>query len=92
MILCVAGDDMGREVFSEILYFDNYPNKEAFEKAVEIEFEKVKHAYPECMVTKEFYKVNNVLIRACIVERVKMTSKDELVKDREKDKYRGRER
>ncbi len=92
---------MGREVFSEILYFDNYKNKEEFEKAVEIEFEKVKRAYPECMVTKEFYKVNNVLIRACIVERVMVKNKDLTYikqrdgaygKENEKQKYRGRER
>lgn len=76
---------MVKEVFSEIIYFDDYENKEAFEKAVEIEFQKVKRAYADCVVTKEFYKVNNILIRACKMERSRVQEEEEKEYMRQRD-------
>lgn len=67
---------MEKEVFSEIIYYKDYNDKNDFEKAVEKEMNKIKSKYADCIVTKEFYKGNNVLIRVCEIGQVQRKSKE----------------
>ncbi len=77
---------MERELYSKIIYFEDYSNKEIFDIEVEKEYKRIKQEYTDCIVTKEFYKGNNILIRVCKIES--MQTKEE--KQEEKQYLRDR--
>ena len=72
--------------YSKIIYFEDYSNKEIFDIEVEKEYKRIKQEYTDCIVTKEFYKGNNILIRVCKIES--MQTKEE--KQEEKQYLRDR--
>ena len=51
---------MERELYSKIIYFEDYSNKDIFDFEVEKEYKRIKQEYADCVATKEFYKGNNI--------------------------------
>ena len=55
---------MERELASKIFILKDYNSKENMEKDIKKYINKLKESYPFSVVTREFYKRNNVLVRA----------------------------
>lgn len=77
------------ELYSKIIYFEDYSNKVAFESEVEKEYKKIKQKYLDCIVTKEFYKGKNILIRACKIEKIQAKEKEPEEKQYLRDRSDG---
>ena len=67
---------MEKELYSKIIYFEDYRNKDIFDIEVEKEYKRIKQEYLGCVVTKEFYKGNNILIRACEIKKISIKEKE----------------
>lgn len=83
---------MEKELYSKIIYFENYSNKTDFEYEVEKEYKRIRQEYSDCIITKEFYKGNNILIRACKVEKIQYKEKEEereYIRERADEFHRG---
>lgn len=76
---------MEKELKSKIFILQDYLNKEEMEKDIKQYMNKLKNNYPSAIITKEFYKGKNVLVRV-----TKITSpsikKDNLEKEYELEK------
>lgn len=55
---------MEKELESRIFMIQNYESKEEMEKVIKEYICKLKNDYPFAIVTREFYKGKNVLVRA----------------------------
>ncbi len=61
---------MERELASKIFIFEEYNSKENMEKDIKEYINEIKSNYPMAVVTREFYKGENVLVRACTGHKV----------------------
>ncbi len=80
---------MEKELYSKIIYFKDYSNKDIFDIEVEKEYKRIKQEYLGCVVTKEFYKGNNILIRACKIEKLQTKEKEPEEKQYLRDRSDG---
>ncbi len=55
---------MGKELESKIFILQDYLNKEEMEKDIKQYMNKLKNNYPSAIITKEFYKGKNILVKA----------------------------
>ena len=82
---------MEKELASKIFMLEDYNSKENMEKDVKEYMEMLKNSYPKAIITKEFYKGQNILIRATIVEN-QIMNKQQKNKEREIDDWYIRQR
>lgn len=84
---------MERELYNKIIYFKDYNDKAIFENEVQKELKRISEEYTNCVITKEFYKGNNVLIRVCKIEKVQAKEKEpeerQYIRDRADGFHRG---
>lgn len=80
---------MEKELISKIFTLKNYSNKNNMEEHIKEYIKKLKIEYPTAIITREFYKGENILVRATLVENktnnIKMAN--EKSKEREDDWY-----
>lgn len=68
---------MEKEVASKIFMIEDYNSKENMEEHIKEYMKRLKEDYPSSVVTREFYKGNNVLVRATqIIPNVKVIKND----------------
>lgn len=80
---------MEKELISKIFSLKNYSNKNNMEEHIKEYIKKLKMEYPTAIITKEFYKGKNILVRATLVENKTNNIKkaNEKNKGREDDWY-----
>ena len=85
---------MERELASKIFMIEDYNNKENMEVHIKEYMKKLRDDYPSSVVTREFYKGSNVLVRATqIITNVKVIKNDtERQEELEKEEVRIKER
>ena len=74
---------MEKELASKIFMIADYNNKE--------DMKKIKEEYPSAVITREFYKGSNILVRATKIENKTVNIKQNN-KEREKDDWYIRQR
>ena len=72
---------MERELENKIFFLDEYTNKDEMEENIKKYIELLKNKYPNAIITKEFYKGQNVLVRA--TEMSNKTIKNKQIKEKE---------
>lgn len=77
---------MEKELERRIFYLDEYDNKIKMGEAIKEYISKLKNKYPSATITKEFYKGNNILVRATEINVLKKNNeyqnkKEELEQD-----------
>ena len=86
---------MEKELESKIFKLEDYNSKKDMEEHIKEYMKKLKNNYPYAVVTKEFYKVNSILVRATQinfinkVQELKKEKEEELEKEETKIKERG---
>ena len=85
---------MERELASKIFMIEDYNNKENMEVHIKEYMKRLREDYPSSVVTREFYKGSNVLVRATqIIPNVKVIKNDiEKQEELEKEEVRIKER
>lgn len=81
---------MERELENKIFFLDEYTNKDEMEENIKKYIELLKNKYPNAIITKEFYKGQNVLVRA--TEMSNKTIKNKQIKEKEIDDWYIRQR
>lgn len=66
---------MEKELANRIFMFEEYINKENMEENIKEYIEILKKKYPNAVITKEFYKGQNVLVRATKIEHKAVVEK-----------------
>lgn len=82
---------MERELESKIFMLEDYNCKENMEEHIKEYMYKLKQKYPNAIITKEFYKSQNILVRATEVDN-KTNSNKNKDKEREIDDWYIRQR
>ena len=59
---------MEREIANKIFMFDEYLNKDNMEENIKKYIATLKNKYPNAIITREFYKGQNILVRATEIE------------------------
>ena len=82
------------ELESKIFLLKDYENKEKMEEKVKIYMDNMRSYYPNAIITKEFYKGSNILVRVTknnIIQNNKINSleKNELEKEEVRIKEKG---
>ena len=76
---------MGKEVASKIFMIEDYNNKENMEESIKEYIKKLKEDYPSSVVTREFYKGQNILVRATEIyskiSNIKQNNKEREIDD-----------
>lgn len=62
---------MEKELESKIYYIEDYVSKENMEEHIKEYVKNLKEKYPQAIITREFYKEQNILIRATEVKHQK---------------------
>lgn len=83
---------MERELENRIFMFDDYKNKEDMEKEIEEYIGILKNKNPNAIITREFYKGKNILVRATELYNNVNTRQNEKDKEREVDDWYIRQR
>ena len=78
---------MEKELASKIFMVNDYASKNNMEEQIKEYIRKLKIEYPTAMVTKEFYKGENILVRATEVYNKLQSKKKENEKELEDDWY-----
>ena len=78
---------MERELASKIFIVNDYASKNNMEEQIKEYIRKLKNEYPTAIVTKEFYKGENILVRATEVYNKPQSKKKEKEKELEDDWY-----
>ena len=81
---------MERELENKIFILKEYTNKDEMEENIKKYIELLKNKYPNAIITKEFYKGQNVLVRA--TEMSNKTIKNKQIKEKEIDDWYIRQR
>ena len=81
------GDTMENELASKIFMVNDYASKNNMEEQIKEYIRKLKIEYPTAIVTKEFYKGENILVRATEVYNKLQSKKKENEKEVEDDWY-----
>ncbi len=82
---------MERELENKIFMANEYTNKDDMEEKIKEYIEVLKFKYPNAIITREFYKGQNVLIRATEVSN-KVIANKQVNKEREIDDWYIRQR
>lgn len=82
---------MEKELENRIFMFEEYINKENMEENIKKYIEILKKKYPNAVITKEFYKGQNVLVRATQIEN-KAVVQNAKSKEKEIDDWYIRQR
>ena len=77
---------MEKELENRIFMFDEYINKENMEENIKEYIEILKKKYPNAVITKEFYKGQNVLVRVTKIEHKAVAQKSK-AKEKEIDDW-----
>ena len=80
---------MEKELESKVFMINEYTSKENMEEQIKEYVKELKTKYPNAVVTKEFYKGKNILVRATEIN-CKTNSKPN--KERERDDWYIRQR
>ena len=78
---------MENELASKIFMVNDYASKNNMEEQIKEYIRKLKIEYPTAIVTKEFYKGENILVRATEVYNKPQSKKKENEKELEDDWY-----
>ena len=82
---------MERELENKIFILKEYTNKDEMEENIKKYIELLKNKYPNAIITREFYKGQNVLIRATEINNKSIESK-QINKEKEIDDWYIRQR
>lgn len=82
---------MEKELASKIFFIIDYNSKENMEEHIKEYIIKLKEIYPNAVITREFYKGQNTLVRATEVNN-KLINTKQNNKEREKDDWYIRQR
>ena len=80
-------DKMEKELASKIFMVNDYASKNNMEEQIKEYIRKLKIEYPTAIVTKEFYKGENIFVRATEVYNKPQSKKKENEKEIEDDWY-----
>lgn len=83
--------NLEKELDSKIFMIADYNNKEEMELHIKEYMKKIKEEYPSAVITREFYKGSNILVRAIKIENKTVDIKQNN-KEREKDDWYIRQR
>ena len=67
--------NLERELEKKIFMFDEYINKDDMEESIKKYIVILKNKYPNAVITREFYKGQNILVRATEIENKETISK-----------------
>ena len=82
---------MKRELENKIFMLNDYINKDDMEENIKKYIEILKNKYPNVIITREFYKGQNILVRATEISNKAITNK-QVNKEREIDDWYIRQR
>ena len=80
---------MEKELASKIFMLEDYDSKKNMEEHIKEYIRKLKIEYPTAIVTREFYKGENILVRATLIynKSNNIKKENEKSKEREDDWY-----
>ena len=82
---------MERELENKIFMLNEFFNKDEMEEKIKKYIEILKNKYPNAIITREFYKGQNILVRATEISN-KANTKKKINKERETDDWYIRQR
>lgn len=82
---------MERELTSKIFILEEYSSKENMEEHIKEYIYILKEKYPDAIITREFFKGNNILVRVTETENKTNNNKNQ-GKEREIDDWHIRQR
>jgi len=82
---------MEEEVERKVFYKKDYKSESFLEKDAEEYAAKMRKKYPDCMVTKEYINVVNILVRVTTIRQLYRTDKI-LERERQRQKELQRQR
>lgn len=82
---------MERELEKKILLLNEFINKDDMEESIKKYIYILKNKYPNAIITREFYKGQNILVRATEISNKAITNK-QVNKEREIDDWYIRQR
>ena len=82
---------MERELENKIFMLNDYINKDDMEENIKKYIDILKNKYPNAIITREFYKGQNILVRATEISNKAITNK-QVNKEREIDDWYIRQR
>lgn len=82
---------MERELENKIFMLNEFINKDDMEENIKKYIDILKNKYPNAIVTREFYKGQNILVRATEISYKAITNK-QVNKEREIDDWYIRQR
>ena len=84
---------MEKELASNVFLLQEYASKEIMEEYIKEYIQKLKKDYPLAIVTKEFFKGKNILVRATQVSPIQKNKKElEKGNELEKEEVRIKEK
>lgn len=82
---------MERELENKIFMLNEFINKDDMEENIKKYIEILKNKYPNAIITREFYKGKNILVRATEISN-KVINNKKIKKEREIDDWYIRQR
>ena len=82
---------MERELENKIFMLNEFINKDDMEENIKKYIDILKNKYPNAIITREFYKGQNILVRATEISNKAITNK-QVNKEREIDDWYIRQR
>ena len=82
---------MEREFENKIFMLNEFINRDDMEENIKKYIEILKNKYPNAIITREFYKGQNILVRATEIDNKVITNK-QVNKEREIDDWYIRQR
>jgi len=84
---------MERDIVKKVFFVDDYCSKANMEEHIKEYIRKLKLEYPDLIITREFYKNNNVLVRATQINIIDRSQKiqDEMQQELEQEEIRIKE-
>lgn len=82
---------MERELEKKIFLLNEFINKDDMEESIKKYIDILKNKYPNAIITREFYKGQNILVRATEISNKAITNK-QVNKEREIDDWYIRQR
>ena len=82
---------MERELENKIFKVNEYTNKDDMEEKIKEYIKAIKVKYPNAIITREFYKGQNILVRATEISN-KVIANKQVNKEREIDDWYIRQR
>lgn len=76
---------MEKEIASKIFMVNDYASKNNMEEHIKEYIRKLKIEYPTTIVTREFYKGENILVRATQIYDKSNNIEKENIKDKERE-------